>query len=69
MRFSAHPFWLVAFRPFFTLALWILITAFALRVVAPQFLLAACGWFSGFAILAWCQIPLLLRARVDGREH
>jgi uncharacterized protein involved in response to NO len=60
------------------LALWIMIAAFALRVVAPQIfpaayplwiLLAACGWFSGFSILAWRLIPFLLQARVDGREH
>lgn len=60
------------------LALWIMIAAFALRVVAPQIvpaayplwiLLAASGWFSGFAILAWRLIPFLLQARVDGREH
>jgi uncharacterized protein involved in response to NO len=60
------------------LALWIMIAAFALRVVAPQIapaayplwiLLAACGWFSGFAILAWRLIPFLTQARVDGKEH
>ncbi len=68
----------VVFDRFDKLALWIMIAAFALRVVAPQFapgayplwiLLAACGWFSGFAILAWRLIPFLLQARVDGREH
>ena len=68
----------VVFDRFDKLALWIMIAAFALRVVAPQIapaayplwiLLAACGWFSGFGILAWRLIPLLLQARVDGREH
>jgi uncharacterized protein involved in response to NO len=68
----------VVFDRFDKLALWILIAAFALRVVAPQvvptayplwILLAACGWFSGFAILAWRLIPMLLQARVDCREH
>ena len=68
----------VAFDRFDKLALWIMIAAFALRVVAPQLvpaayplwiLLAACAWFSGFAILAWRLIPMLLQARVDGREH
>ena len=68
----------VVFDRFDKLALWIMIAAFALRVVAPQLvpaayplwiLLAACGWFSGFAILAWRLIPFLLQARVDGREH
>jgi uncharacterized protein involved in response to NO len=60
------------------LVLWIMIVAFVLRVIAPQIhpasyefwiLLAACGWFSGFAILAWRLIPFLLQARVDGKEH
>jgi uncharacterized protein involved in response to NO len=68
----------VVFDRFDTLALWLMIAAFGLRVAAPQFvpsayplwiLLAACGWFSGFAILAWRLIPFLLQARVDGREH
>ena len=68
----------VVFDRFDKLALWIMIAAFVLRVVAPQIipaayplwiLLAACGWFSGFAILAWRLIPFLLEARVDGREH
>jgi uncharacterized protein involved in response to NO len=68
----------VVFDRFDKLALWLMIAAFALRVVAPQFapgayplwiLLAACGWFAGFGILAWRLIPFLLQARVDGREH
>jgi uncharacterized protein involved in response to NO len=68
----------VVFDPFDKLVLWIMIAAFVLRVIAPQLrpdayalwiLLAACGWFSGFAILAWRLIPLLAQARVDGREH
>ncbi|MDP1733102.1 MAG: NnrS family protein [Sulfuritalea sp.] len=68
----------VVFEPMDKLVLWIMIAAFVLRVVAPQIhpdayalwiLLAACGWFAGFAILAWRLIPSLLQARVDGREH
>jgi uncharacterized protein involved in response to NO len=68
----------VVFDRFDKLALWLMISAFALRVVAPQFapeayplwiLLAACGWLSGFGILAWRLIPFLLQARVDGKEH
>jgi uncharacterized protein involved in response to NO len=68
----------VVFDPFDKLVLWIMIAAFVLRVIAPQLrpdayalwiLLAACGWFSGFAILAWRLIPMLAQARVDGREH
>jgi len=55
-----------------------MIAAFVLRVIAPQLdpaayplwiLLAAGGWFCGFAILAWRLIPLLAHARVDGKEH
>jgi uncharacterized protein involved in response to NO len=68
----------VVFEPMDKLALWIMIAAFVLRVIAPQIwpgayglwlLLAASGWFAGFAILAWRLIPFLLQARVDGREH
>ncbi|MCX7165264.1 MAG: NnrS family protein [Rhodocyclales bacterium] len=60
------------------LVLWIMITAFLLRVVAPQIhpaayalwlVLAAAGWLAGFGILAWRLIPFLLQARVDGKEH
>ncbi len=60
------------------LVLWIMMAAFLLRVLAPQvypeayavwLLLAASGWFSGFAILAWRLIPFLLQARIDGKEH
>ena len=68
----------VVFDAIDKLALWIMIAAFVLRVIAPQvhpaayalwILLAACGWFSGFAILAWRLIPYLAQARVDGKEH
>ena len=68
----------VVFEPSDKAVLWIMIAAFLLRVVAPQFLpesyalwlvLAACGWLIGFGILAWRLIPFLLQARVDGKEH
>ncbi|MDP2833875.1 MAG: NnrS family protein, partial [Pseudomonadota bacterium] len=68
----------VIFEPLDRLVLWIMIAAFVLRVIAPQIypaayalwiFLAACGWFSGFAILAWRLIPFLAQARVDGKEH
>ena len=68
----------VVFDPIDKLVLWIMIAAFVLRVIAPQLhpaayalwiLLAACGWFSGFAILAWRLIPMLAQARVDGKVH
>ncbi len=68
----------VVFEPIDRLVLWIMITAFMLRVIAPQIhpaayatwlFLAACGWLAAFGILAWRLIPFLLRARVDGKEH
>ena len=68
----------VVFEPMDKLALWILIAAFVLRVMAPQILpdayaawllLAAAGWCAGFGILAWRLIPFLLQARIDGKEH
>jgi len=58
--------------------LWIMILALALRVIAPQLVpasyrtwidLAAACWFIGFGILAWRSTPMLLRPRIDGREH
>jgi uncharacterized protein involved in response to NO len=58
--------------------LWIMIAAFFLRLVGPQFApdaymrwldLAATCWFIAFGLLAWRYIPQLLRPRVDGREH
>jgi uncharacterized protein involved in response to NO len=68
----------VVFEAIDKAVLWIMIAAFLLRVVAPQFLpqhyavwlvLAACGWLAGFGILAWRLIPFLLQARIDGKEH
>jgi uncharacterized protein involved in response to NO len=58
--------------------LWIMVAAFLLRLVGPQFApaaylrwldLAATCWFVAFALLAWRYIPQLMRPRVDGREH
>ena len=58
--------------------LWIMMTAFIVRIVMPQYLpshyllwidLSAICWFAGFALLAWRYIPFLLAARVDGKEH
>ncbi|MCL4790979.1 MAG: NnrS family protein [Gammaproteobacteria bacterium] len=58
--------------------LWLMILALALRVIAPQLApgsyrlwieLAASCWFIGFGILAWRSTPMLLRPRIDGREH
>ena len=58
--------------------LWIMIAAFFLRLIGPQFApgaylrwldLAATCWFVAFGLLAWRYIPQLMRARVDGKEH
>ena len=68
----------VVFDAFDKLALWIMMLAFLLRIVAPQIhpaaylhwihLAAAC-WFACFALLAWRYIPMLMQPRIDGREH
>ena len=58
--------------------LWIMMLAFVLRLAGPQLLpgaylrwldLAAACWLAGFALLAWRIVPLVMRPRVDGREH
>lgn len=58
--------------------LWLMVAAFVLRILAPQFFpaaylhwiqLAAACWFLCFALLAWRYLPWLLQARVDGKEH
>ncbi len=59
-------------------ALWLMLAAFQLRVVAPQFLpnayvlwtwLAASCWLACFGLLGWRYIPWLLQPRADGKEH
>ena len=56
----------------------IMILAFILRVIAPQFYssayphwisLAAACWFACFAIIGWRYIPMVLQARIDGKVH
>lgn len=68
----------VVFEPLDKLALWSMMAAFALRLLAPQaypaayglwISLAAACWFVAFTILAWRYVPYLLQARVDGKEH
>jgi len=68
----------VSFGRFEKTVLWIMIAAFFLRLVGPQFLpgaylrwldLAATCWFVAFGLLAWRFIPQLAQARIDGREH
>ncbi len=68
----------VAFDALDKLALWIMMLALAVRVVAPQihpaaytlwiYLAAAC-WCACFALLAWRYIPFLMQPRIDGKEH
>ncbi len=58
--------------------LWIMMSAFVVRVGATQLdpahylawidAAAAC-WFVAFGALAWRYVPYLLAARLDGREH
>jgi uncharacterized protein involved in response to NO len=68
----------VVFDPVDKAVLWLMITAFLLRVAAPQVLpehyalwlvLSAFGWLASFGILAWRLIPLLMQPRIDGKEH
>ena len=58
--------------------LYVMIAALAIRIVVPQFApgaylacihAAATCWLLAFGILAWRYIPLLMQARIDGREH
>lgn len=68
----------VVFDTLDKLALWIMMLAFVLRIVAPQIYpaayslwihLAAGCWFACFALLAWRYIPILMQPRIDGKEH
>ncbi len=59
-------------------ALWIMMLAFAFRIIAPQlypagyrgwmYAAAAC-WFACFAMLALRYFPFLAQPRIDGKEH
>lgn len=60
------------------LVLWIMMLAFVLRIAAPLFdpasytlwiSSAAACWSAAFSLLAWRYIPMLLKARVDGKPH
>jgi uncharacterized protein involved in response to NO len=60
------------------LVLWIMLLAFALRIIATQAIpaayqywiaLSAACWFASFTLLAWRYIPYLAQPRVDGKEH
>lgn len=59
-------------------ALYFMMLAFVLRIIAPQLypagyiiwiMLSALCWFSCFAMLGWRYIPMLMQPRVDGKEH
>jgi uncharacterized protein involved in response to NO len=61
-----------------TFALWIMMLAFVLRIIAPLLYpsgyifwiyLAASCWFLCFGLLAWRYIPFLFQPRVDGKEQ
>lgn len=58
--------------------LWIMLLAFALRLIGPQLApalylrwldMAATCWLLAFGLLAWRYIPFFLQPRLDGREH
>ena len=58
--------------------LWVMLAAFALRVVLTQawpalyvewILASAACWSAAFGTLAWRYIPFLLQPRVDGKAH
>ena len=58
--------------------LWVMLLAFVLRIVLPQFYpdayaywidLAALCWLLCFGVLAWRYIPMLMQPRIDGKAH
>ena len=68
----------VMFDRYDKLALWIMIAAFIMRIIAPQYFpalyprwieISAACWFACFVLLGWRHIPFLMRARVDGKVH
>jgi uncharacterized protein involved in response to NO len=68
----------VVFETADKVALWLMIVGLLVRVVAPQLFpaayprwidISATCWFACFALLAWRYIPMLCRARIDGKEH
>lgn len=67
----------VVFDSLDKLVLWVMMAAFALRLIVPLFdpadyvrwiILAATCWLLCFALLASRYLPFLLRPRVDGKE-
>lgn len=68
----------VMFDPIDRAVVWLMLAAFAFRIVLPQVpagsyvlwiqLSAAC-WFVCFGVLAWRYVPFLLQPRIDGKVH
>jgi uncharacterized protein involved in response to NO len=68
----------VVFAPLDRAILYIMLAALAIRIVIPQFApgfylasihAAATCWLLAFGLLGWRYIPMLLKPRIDGREH
>mgnify|MGYP000977506442 CR=1 FL=1 len=68
----------VAFGIYEKTVLWIMILAFALRLIGPQLApgaylrwldMAATCWFVAFMLLGWRFIPYFYRPRIDGKDH
>lgn len=68
----------VAFGAYEKSILWIMILAFAVRLIGPQLApgaylrwldLAASCWLLAFMLLGWRFIPYYFRPRIDGKEH
>lgn len=68
----------VVFAPLDRLILYIMLAALAVRIVIPQLApalylasihAAATCWLLAFGLLGWRYTPMLLKPRIDGREH
>jgi uncharacterized protein involved in response to NO len=68
----------VAFGTYEKSILWIMILAFAVRLIGPQLApaaylrwldMAATCWFVAFMLLGWRFIPYFYRPRIDGKDH
>ena len=68
----------VVFDAIDCLLLYVMLLALVIRIALPQFFpagyliwiqLSAACWLVCFGVLAWRYIPMLMQARVDGKEH
>ena len=75
---NGHTGRMVVFGTLDKAVLWIMMIAFIVRIVLPQYLpshyllwidMSAACWFAGFALRAWRYFPFLMSARVDGKVH